>query len=109
MFVGVGNAAVVLFLEIVVGEIGIAASAEPELLDKLLALLVGLQLEKGVALVRSDDIDHVLLEPLLVGVIELLQCLLHLPLGGFIDFFGGWRVAGILCILGKSYRQPDGE
>jgi len=40
VFVGVRNAAVVLFFEIVVREIGIAAAPEPELLDELLALLV---------------------------------------------------------------------
>ncbi len=41
MFVGIGDAAIVLFLEIVVGQIRIGAAAQPERFDKLLALFVG--------------------------------------------------------------------
>ena len=109
MFVGVSDAAVMLFFEIVVRKVGIAAAAKPKLLDELLALFVGSQLEKGVAFVRGNNVGDVLGKPLLVGVIELLQGALHLALRVFIHFLGNRRRTGILRLLGKSGRQADGE
>ena len=50
MLVGIGDTPIVLFLKVVVGQVGSGAAAEPELFDELLALFVGLQLEKGLAL-----------------------------------------------------------
>ncbi len=84
MFVGVGDAAVVLFLKIVVWQVGIAAATQPELLDELFALFVGIQLKEGIALFRRNDIGNILREPLPVSVVQLLQRALHLALGLFV-------------------------
>ena len=53
MLVRVSDAAIVLFLKIVVGQIGIRAAAQPELLDELFALFVGRELQEGLALFRQ--------------------------------------------------------
>ena len=63
MLVGVCDAAIVFFLEVVVGQIRVAAAAQPELLDELLAFFVRFQLEKGAALFRRNDVDDVLVQP----------------------------------------------
>ena len=47
MLVGVRDAAIVLFLEVIVGQIGVAAAAQPELFNELLAFFVRFQLEKS--------------------------------------------------------------
>ena len=69
MFVGVSDAAVMLFFEIVVRKVGIAAAAKPKLLDELLALFVGIELKKGVALFGRDDVGDVLRQLLPVGAV----------------------------------------
>src|SRR3989442_9699775 len=46
VFVGVGDAAVMLFFKVVLRQIRVAASPQPELLDKLFALFVGIQLQE---------------------------------------------------------------
>src|SRR5579864_708708 len=86
MFVGIGDTAVVLFLEIIVREVGIAAAAQPELLDELLALFVSFQLQKGLALFRRNNIDDVFVEPLLVRRVQFLQRFLGLALLFFVEF-----------------------
>ena len=47
MLVGVGDAAVVLFLELVLDGVRRGIAAQPELLDELLALFVGVQALPG--------------------------------------------------------------
>src|ERR1035438_561416 len=72
MFVGVGDAAVMFFLER-------RAALNPELLDELLALLVGGEsLERGALLV-GDDVGHILGEPFPIGGGH------RLPRSGFLD------------------------
>jgi len=63
MLVGVRDAAIVLFLEVIVRQIRVAAAAQPELFDELLAFFVRFQLEKGAALFRRDDVDDILVQP----------------------------------------------
>ena len=48
MLVGIGDAAIVLFFKLVVGQVRIGAAAQPELLDELFALFVGRELQKGI-------------------------------------------------------------
>ena len=72
MLVGVGDAAIVLFLYGVVDRIGVGIAPLPELLDKLLALFVGLQLQEGFALRIGDDVGDVFVQPLLVRRGEFL-------------------------------------
>ena len=81
MLVGVGDAAVVLFLELVFDGVRRGVAAQPELLDELLALVVGLQVLEGGPLLVGDDVGHVLVEPLAVGRLQLLFEL------GFLRFF----------------------
>src|SRR4029077_9313897 len=60
VLIGISDAAVVLFLEIVVRQVGIAAAPQPKLFNELLALFVRLQLQKSGPLFRRDNVDHVL-------------------------------------------------
>ena len=67
MLVGVGDAAVVLFLELVLGRVGIRIAAQPEVLDEGLTLLIVRQALERLHLLVGDDPAHVLIQPLLVG------------------------------------------
>src|SRR5208337_94065 len=80
MLIGVGDAAIVLFLEIIVRQIGVAAAAQPELLDELLAFFACFQLEKRAALFRRNDVDDVLVQPRPIRTLQLLEGLLNLLL-----------------------------
>ncbi len=91
MLVGIGDAAVVFFLIGIIDRIGIGIAALPELLDEVLAFLVGLQLQEGLALGVRDDIGDVLAQPLFVGRGKFLQDLLLAGLFGF---------AGVLFFVG---------
>ena len=66
MLVGVRDAAIMLFLERVLGRIGIGIAPLPEGLDELLAFFVGLEVKKGVALFGGYDVNDVFVEPSLV-------------------------------------------
>ena len=65
MLVGVGDAAVVLFLEFVLFGVGRGIAPQPELLDELLAFFVGIELLESLAFFVGDDVSHVFVEPLL--------------------------------------------
>src|SRR6266850_6285132 len=66
MLIGIGDATIVFLFEIVVGKIGIIAAAKPKLLDELLALFIGVELQESTPLFRRNYVDHILVEPLLV-------------------------------------------
>ena len=91
VLVGVGDAAVVLFLELVLDGIGRGVAAQPELLDELLALFVGLQPLEGRALFIGDDVGDVLVQPLAVGSLQLLA-----ELG--LRFFFCFSVSGLATV-----------
>ena len=78
MLVGIGDAAVMLFLEIVLRKVRIAAATEPELLDELLALFVGIELKEGISLAWRNDVDDIFVQPLLVLVVKLFEGLMRL-------------------------------
>src|SRR3981189_421542 len=107
MLVGVGNAAVVLFFEIILRQIGVAAAPEPELLDELLALFVGIQLEESVALFRRDDIGDVLAEPLPVGAVQLLEGPLHLLFRVLGQLLCCWSSRRIWSLLSENRWKRD--
>src|ERR1700722_6584798 len=94
MLVRVGDAAVMLFFEGVFGGIRVGIAALPKLLDELLAFFVGLKVEEGATLFRGDDVNDVLVQPLLVlGVeffVEIFVALGPLFGGLFGSFFVGW-------------------
>src|SRR5580658_618670 len=72
MLVGVGDAAIMLFLVFVLGSVGRWVAAQPEVFDELITLfVVGERFECG-DLFGRDDVDHVLFQPLLVGAAQLL-------------------------------------
>ena len=66
VLVGVGNAPVMLFLELVLFGVRSGIAPLPELLDKCIALFVIRQRFEGGQLFRRDDPTHVFVEPLLV-------------------------------------------
>src|SRR5260370_39633352 len=99
MLIGVRDAAVVLFFEIVVGKIGIAAAAEPKLFNELLALFVSIQLQESLALFGRNDVDDVLVEPLLVRGVQLLERFLHLSLLLFVGLLRGSGCVAIASVL----------
>ena len=64
--VGVGDSAVVLFLEFVFDRVRSGITALPERLDELLALFVGLQLQERGSLFIADDVRDFFFQPFLV-------------------------------------------
>ncbi len=86
MLVGIRDPAIVLFLKIVIRQVGIAAAPQPELLNELLAFFVRLKLKEGGPLFRGNDVDHVFTEPLFVGSFKLFQTLFDLLFLLFIQF-----------------------
>ena len=71
MVVGVSNTAVMLFFVLVFLGIRCGVAAEPELLDKLLAFFVRFQTFESRFFLVCDDVNHVLIQPLLPGASEL--------------------------------------
>src|SRR6266849_357195 len=76
--VGVGDAPVVFFLELVFFGIGSRVATEPELFDELLALIVGAEAFPSLLFLIRDDVGNVLIEPLFVGSFELFAQLFFL-------------------------------
>ena len=107
MLVGVSNAAVVLFFEIIFRQIGVTAAPEPELFDELLALFVRIQLKESVALIRRDDIGDVLAEPLPVRAIQLLESPPHLLFRVFGQLLRCWSSRGIWSLLCPARWKRD--
>ena len=69
-----------LFAELVLFSVRCGVAAQPELLDKLLAFLVGLEARERLALFIGDDVNDFLVEPLLIGSLEFLtELFLLLP------------------------------
>ena len=87
MFVGVGDAAIVLFFKIVFRQIGIRAAAQPELLDELFALFVGGQLQEGLPLFGRNNVDDVFVQPLFIRTVEFLQRLFQFFFCSLVSFW----------------------
>ena len=105
MLVGVSDPAVVLFLEGVFRRIRIGIAPLPEGLDELLALFVGREVQEGVALFGSDDVHHILIEPVLVLRLEFLlqfaiALLLELFLALLLSMFLRLVLRPILRLIG---------
>ncbi len=79
-----------LFFISIFRRIGIRIAALPELLDELFPLLVGRQVQERVLLFGGNDVDDVLVQPLLVLRIEFSFEILVLSL----LFLGG-----LFCLL----------
>lgn len=68
VLVGKCEPAIMFFLELVLRRAGGRIAARPELLDEMLPLLVCVQTLKRGLLFVSNDVEHVLVEPLLLAV-----------------------------------------
>src|SRR5207249_9325981 len=69
--IGIRDAAVMLLAVLIFFGIGGGIAAQPELLDELLALLVGLQPPERLALLIGDDIADFLVHPLFIRSLQL--------------------------------------
>ena len=72
VFVSVRNTPVVLFLVFILRCVRSRVAAQPELLDKLIALFVIRKLLERRQFLRRDDVANVFVKPLLVGRTQLL-------------------------------------
>ncbi len=102
MLVGVRDAAVVLFLELVFLGVGRGIAPQPELLDELLALLVGLQPLEGRSLFVGDDVTDVFVEPLLIGRFQLFAELRFVLLSLLVGEGLGNGLAALGICAGRS-------
>ncbi len=109
MFVGVGDSAVMLFFKIVLRKVGIAAAAQPKLLNELFAFFVGVQLQESVTFVGRDDIGDVLGKPLPVSAVQFLQRPPHFALCFFIQFLRCRSCTRILRLLGGNRWDRDSQ
>src|SRR4029077_15375713 len=98
--IGVGDAAVMLFLELVLDRVRRGIAPLPECLYELLALFVGLQLQECRALFIGNDVGDFLFKPFLVGSGELFFQLLQIFLAFtvVVAFF----LPRVLLIVGRS-------
>src|SRR5215204_3606341 len=87
VFVSVGDALVILFLELVFVSIGIRITTAPKFLDEAFALVVRGQFLECLPLFVRDDVSNVFVEPVLVGLLQF---------GLYISRFGA-RVLLVLC------------
>jgi len=85
MFVGVGDAAVVLFLEGVDGGVGIWIVPVENYFDELLAFFVGAETLEGGTFFGGDDVDQVFVDDVLEAIAEFVFAFLELF---FVLFFG---------------------
>ena len=110
--IGVGDPAVVLFLEFVFDGVRRGIAPLPERLDELLALFIGLQLQERRALFIGNDVRDFLFQPFLIRggefFFELPQVFLALVvvlfLSGVLLFVGGSVVLIFVLVLSMGTR-----
>src|SRR5712664_591887 len=64
LFIGEGNAAVELSFEVVIHRNRIHSAAIPKLLNELLSLFVGIQVQKRATFFRRNDVNDIFCEPI---------------------------------------------
>ena len=107
VLVGVGDAAVVLFLELVFDGVRAGIAAQPEVLDEALALLIGLQPHEGGPFLVGDDVDDVLVQPLAIRRGQLFAQRLFLGLALLIGHRPSDRLGRLLSVfLGSVFLVP---
>src|SRR5262249_48105127 len=101
--IGVRDAAVVFFLELVFDGVGRGVAAQPEMLDELLTLFFRLEALAGRALLIRDDVSDLFVQPVAVRRFQLLAeplfflftlLLGHRPRDSF-----ACRLSGLLLVL----------
>src|SRR5712691_11582250 len=70
MLVGIGDTLVVLLTKLVFISIRIGIATAPELFDETFALVVGFELLERLALLLSDDVRDVLVQPIFVSLFQ---------------------------------------
>ena len=85
MIVGVGDSAIVLFLELVVRGVQIGVPAPPELFDEGVAFVVGGEILEDGEFFVGDDVHDVFFKPLFVVILRFLSTL---PLGVVLSRLG---------------------
>src|SRR6266850_1644101 len=70
VFVGIGDALVVLLTKLVFIGVRIGIAPAPELFDETFALVVGFKLLERLALFVSDDVRDVFVQPILVSLFQ---------------------------------------
>src|SRR5215472_2600340 len=78
MFVGIGQAAVVLFLEFIYRGLRIGIPDLPEVLDEIVALDVVGEFFESASLLAGDDVGNDLIQPFPISLIVTLRMLLCL-------------------------------
>jgi len=111
MLVGVSDALVIFLAILVFVGVGIGIAPPPKLLDKALALIVGLELLEGLPLFIGDDVSDILFQPILVSLIQFgldIASLLRWILGLFAVLFCA-RPAGTAKMRVKraTAKRPD--
>src|SRR5215813_13648872 len=71
MLVRIGDAFVVFLAILVFVSVRIRIAAAPELFDKSLSFIIGFQLLERLAFFVGDDVGDVLIQPILVGLLQL--------------------------------------
>ncbi len=93
-----------LFTEFVFDGVRGGVAAEPEVLDELLALFIGLQTHEGGAFLIGDDVGDVLIQPMAIGRGKLFAELLFLGLALLIGHGPGSGLGdflvGLLTVVG---------
>src|SRR5581483_2014082 len=109
VLVGVGNAPVVLFFKFVFRCIWSGVAAKPELLNKLVALLIVRELLEDRLFFRGDDVANVFVQPFFIGIADLMFKSLRVSLFfllskraleriNFIRFARGLLLVSALCL-----------
>jgi hypothetical protein len=75
MFISIGNAAIVLFFEFVLLRVRCGIATPPEGFNKIVALSAVAELAKSRFFFWSDDVPHIILQPLLIGLLQLCRFL----------------------------------
>src|SRR5215831_15224872 len=96
--IGVLDAPVMLFAELIVRGVGVGVPAEPELLNKSFALFVVAEALKGLAFLVRNNVGDVLIEP---GFISAFQFLPELFLGLELCIVGARALQRIRFILAR--------
>src|ERR1022692_1736762 len=97
MVVGVSDAPVVLFLELVLFGVRSGVAPQPELLDELFALFVRGEAMEGGLLLIGDDVDDVFVQPFLVWGFQL-----------FAQFFVALALLFVGQRLGDGFTRRSG-
>ena len=106
MLVSVGDALVILFLELVFFSVRIGIATAPEILDEAFALVVGGEFLKCFPFFVGDDVGNVFVEPVFVSLFQFGFDVARL-VGRILLLL--WKTAGLALRTLTRQREPDAE